>query len=899
MQRRILETIQRSRRTSVRSGHARGKDYVAAVASLCFLYLNVPSKVIETAPCYDDKTEILTNDGWKYFKDLDKNDLVAQRGEDNYIEFVKPLEYFKFPYSGEMICCRNQLIDFVVTPNHKCLFDKILNVNVRRALEIKNYDEKMRKKFGSQPIGKKLSEDKKKNGWSQRRTAEEFKTSTPYVTNAVRIAKRVEKLNNKYNKYELFEGTLKEAKSIYSKTGRFCKIAHWKGTKADNDWMEFMGFWFAEGYAQYNEKQRRYRVTITQKKEEEYTDDLLLRNKRNFRNEWHKYKKQFDNGYNWELYQKDMAREFVKYGKARTKWIPDYIKNADMQGIKAFLYGFLKGDGSIDKNGSIKLCTSSKSLADDLHELCVKAGYISNRRIYYTKQTKIKTNKKGRLIHTIIPGRLRICYEIKMWSRRGKYPAVNSSHWYKEYYEGFVYCVKVPSGVVMVRRDRKNHWSSNTQRQVIDIMMSEITKIHLNAKIPLGGELLTHKIIFRGDPDWFLEGFKTKDKKVEDWTGYHSPNLMVVITEASGIEQETFDAIEGLITGNSRLVLIFNPNRTSGEAYRSTTSPLYEKYEMNCLNAVNVRAKKILIPGQVDYEWINEKIRKPGWVIEVDEDDVRKDLQDFKWNGRWYRPSNLFLVKVMGKFPRESEDTLIPLSWIELANERWQKLEGKGKGSLRLGVDVAGMGRDLTVRAFRRGNVIEEFKVNSRQDLMVTVGKVKNDLTGRGDVAYVDALGEGSGVYSRLAEQEVNVVCVKYSFSAKDLTDITGQRTFANMRAYIYWAIRDALDPSFGGDLALPPIDELTQDLTETHFKTRSNGDIIIEEKDDIKKRLKRSPDYGDSVANTFFPEEVEPEFFKYMDFGGRKEKEEIEEEEEEITGREKKFRRLEEDEDD
>ena len=433
-----------------------------------------------------------------------------------------------------------------------------------------------------------------------------------------------------------------------------------------------------------------------------------------------------------------------------------------------------------------------------------------------------------------------------------------------------------------------------TDRQVINVMMSEIGRIYKNAKVNLGGDLWTHKITFK-EPDWFLLGFKTKDKKPEDWTGFHSPNLMVVITEASGIDQATFDAIEGILTGNSRLVLIFNPNRTMGEAYQSTRSPQYEKFKLNCLNAVNVRAKKILIPGQVDYEWIDEKIKKPGWVVEIDKSGVKKEKHDFKWNGKWYRPNDLFLVKVLGEFPRATEDTLIPLSWVEMANDRWRELQGKGKGSLRLGVDVAGMGRDLTVNAFRRSNVVEKFKVYSRQDHMVTVGKVKNELTGRGDAAYVDALGEGAGVYSRLIEQEVNAICVKYSFSAKGLSDLTGQRTFANMRAYIYWAMRDALDPSFNGDLALPPVDELTQDLTETRFKVRSNGDILIEEKDDIKKRLKRSPDYGDAVANTFFPEEVEPEYFKYMVIGGHEEKEGGEK----LSVRERKFRRLEEDEDD
>ncbi|GAH92213.1 unnamed protein product, partial [marine sediment metagenome] len=71
-------------------------------------------------------------------------------------------------------------------------------------------------------------------------------------------------------------------------------------------------------------------------------------------------------------------------------------------------------------------------------------------------------------------------------------------------------------------------------------------------------------------------------------------------------------------------------------------------------------------------------------------------------------------------------------------------------------------------------------------------------------------------------------------------------------------------DPAFGGELALPPLDELTQDLTEVHWSTRSNGDIIIEEKDKIKKKLGRSPDYGDAVANTFSEKKEREESYVY-----------------------------------
>ena len=74
------------------------------------------------------------------------------------------------------------------------------------------------------------------------------------------------------------------------------------------------------------------------------------------------------------------------------------------------------------------------------------------------------------------------------------------------------------------------------------------------------------------------------------------------------------------------------------------------------------------------------------------------------------------------------------------------------------------------------------------------------------------------------------------------------------MRAYLYWALRDWLDPKNKTGAALPPDAELSKDLTETQWKFLSNGKIQIEAKEEIKKRLKRSPDKGDSLANTFWP---------------------------------------------
>jgi hypothetical protein len=272
------------------------------------------------------------------------------------------------------------------------------------------------------------------------------------------------------------------------------------------------------------------------------------------------------------------------------------------------------------------------------------------------------------------------------------------------------------------------------------------------------------------------------------------------------------------------------------------------------LNAPNVRAKKILIPGQVDYEWVAEKLQKPGWVTRITEAEADPvGFHDFRFEGQWYRPGDLFRVKVLGEYPQESEDQLIPLSWIEAANQRWQDAV-KPDAPLRMGCDLAGMGNDTTVFIKRYDNYDMTPSVYSKADHMVTAGRIKNEISGDGDYALLDTIGEGAGVHSRLVELECNSISAKFSESAEGLSDLTGERQFLNMRAYCYWALRDALDPRFSGTLALPPDDELMQELTSVQWEVQSNGKIKMLPKDDIKKLLGRSPDKGDAVALTYWP---------------------------------------------
>jgi len=75
----------------------------------------------------------------------------------------------------------------------------------------------------------------------------------------------------------------------------------------------------------------------------------------------------------------------------------------------------------------------------------------------------------------------------------------------------------------------------------------------------------------------------------------------------------------------------------------------------------------------------------------------------------------------------------------------------------------------------------------------------------------------------------------------------TGRLRFRNRRAMIHWRFRESLDPVTGDKIALPPDPELKADLCAPLWKLTAGG-ILVEEKDEIKKRIGRSPDKGDAV---------------------------------------------------
>lgn len=410
-----------------------------------------------------------------------------------------------------------------------------------------------------------------------------------------------------------------------------------------------------------------------------------------------------------------------------------------------------------------------------------------------------------------------------------------------------------------------------TQRQVENIMMPEISRLYQRAKRrgkALPGKLNTTSIRM-DDKEWFLVGFKADNNNHEAWSGFHASHVMFVVTEASGIGEDTFAAIEGNLQGDSRLLIVFNPNTTIGYAAQSQKQERWKVHVLSDLDAPNVVAKRTVLPGQVNYEWVKDHI--DSWCEEIRSEERKASENDFEFEGRWYRPNDLFRIKVLGEFPKSGDDVLVPAKWIELAHDRWKEHRQTSGSYCIIGTDVAGMGRDSSCDCYRHGNYVARFEKHNSggtADHMATAGRIIRYMSSNsGCVVSIDTIGEGAGVYSRVVEEasgeqppfeEYQVVSCKFSESAEGLSDYTGEYRFANMKAYLYWAIRDWLNPDNETGAMLPPGGTLMEELTAVRWSFQSNGKILMEPKEHTRERLGHSPDELDALANTFHPLAVE-----------------------------------------
>ena len=376
-----------------------------------------------------------------------------------------------------------------------------------------------------------------------------------------------------------------------------------------------------------------------------------------------------------------------------------------------------------------------------------------------------------------------------------------------------------------------------TWRQVEKLIWKEIRAAYREAVIPLGGNLLPkapelHLI----HDEWYAAGLSTNEP--DRFQGFHEEHILVIVDEAAGVNLEIYEAIEGILTSSgARLLLIGNPTAIGTPFYDAFMKPGYKTFHVSAYDTPNFTACGITPEDIASDTWQDKakeipypRLITPQWVS-----DRYKS---------WGENSAPYQVRVMGNFPQQGEDTLIPLLWIELAMERWADAEETEP--VQIGVDVAAYGSDKTVIAVRKGQKLTELQVYSQKNTRETAGLVQAASREHNTRwIAVDEIGIGRGVVDSLEEDGYENAGVNVAERSTD------SERWHNLRAELWCGLREQLDPE-KEPIALPPDDELLSELASVKYKVDARGAIQIESKDDMRKRLGHSPDRADAVVLAF-----------------------------------------------
>lgn len=309
---------------------------------------------------------------------------------------------------------------------------------------------------------------------------------------------------------------------------------------------------------------------------------------------------------------------------------------------------------------------------------------------------------------------------------------------------------------------------------------------------------------------WVANAIPWSVNNPEAFAGLHGQYVLVLFDEASAIEDIIWETMEGAMTtaGFTPIwVVQGNPTRSSGGFYKCFHDP-----------------------------------KSPWKTFKIDSRTARmtNKAQLQEWIERWGADSNFARTRIYGEFPTVGDMQFIASNLVDraIANKRAPEID---QDYLVLGVDIARKGSDTSVIQPRTSNRTLKPRVYRIPDTMLLAATIADAIDElHPDTVFVDGNGIGAGVVDRLRQLGYDVIDVLGQSAALD-------ERYYNKRAECYGGLREWLR----GDVQLPPDDELREELVGLEYDLRRDR-ILLEDKDDIRDRIGRSPDKADALALTF-----------------------------------------------
>lgn len=331
------------------------------------------------------------------------------------------------------------------------------------------------------------------------------------------------------------------------------------------------------------------------------------------------------------------------------------------------------------------------------------------------------------------------------------------------------------------------------------------------------------RIVNNSDPENWFATARTWPKQADSQrqadtlAGIHAEHVLFALDESGGIPQAVMTTAEAVLaTGTETKVLqAGNPTHLEGPLHRACTTDRHLWHI-------------VTITGDPDDPKRSPRI-KLDWA--------KQQIASYGRENPWV------MVNVLGQFPPASINALLGLEEVEAAMRRKLQPHEYDWAQKRLGIDVARFGDDRTVIFPRQGMAaFWPIVLRNQRTTSIAARIAKAHADWGSELHLVDDTGHwGHGVIDNLITAGIpGVVGVVYHEKALN-------PRYKNRRTEIWLNLADWVKS--GG--ALPNIPELVAELTTPTY-TFAAGRFQLEEKDQIKERLGRSPDLGDGIANTF-----------------------------------------------
>lgn len=328
----------------------------------------------------------------------------------------------------------------------------------------------------------------------------------------------------------------------------------------------------------------------------------------------------------------------------------------------------------------------------------------------------------------------------------------------------------------------------------------------------------------KNEKTWRIDAIPWSESNTEAFAGLHNKGsrILVVFDEASAISDKIWEVTEGALTDEGTEIIwaaFGNPTRNAGR-FRECFGRYAHRWEHR----------------QIDSRAVDgtNKIQIQKWITDYGDD------------------SDFVRVRVKGEFPRAGSMQFISSEMIAAA--QIAEAESWPSDPAVMGVDVARFGDDESGIRVRRGRDARTWEPIYLRglDTMALVGRVVSEHARHRAMGmpiamtFVDETGLGAGVVDRLRQLGVQVIGVNNG-SRPDQIAVEGENV-AN-KAAEQWAMMRAWLRTGG---AIDNDLDLKAQLEGREYGYNQHNAIVLERKDDMKKRGLSSPDRADSLALTF-----------------------------------------------